>query len=64
LHRFFAKACLNVDLFDERGQRITPREWFVVPFKVIEETIELILNESIVYYEYDAVNKKINVREC
>ena len=32
LHRFFASSCLNVDLFDERGQRITPREWFVVPF--------------------------------
>lgn len=59
LHRFFAKACLNVDLWDNKGQRITPREWFVVPFEVIEEAIELILNESIVNYEYDFINKKI-----
>ncbi len=36
LHRFFARACLNVDLFDKKGQRITPREWFVVPFEVME----------------------------
>lgn len=63
LQRFFAKVCLNVDLFDERGQRITPREWFIVPFEVIEEAIHLIINESIIHYEYDAVNKRINLRQ-
>lgn len=59
LHRFFASSCLNVDLFDEKGQRITPREWFIVPFKIIEEAIQMILNESIVNYKYDSLNKKI-----
>lgn len=59
LHRFFAEACLNVDLFDNKGQRITPREWFVIPFEVIEEAIELILNETIINYSYDVDNKKI-----
>jgi len=49
-------------LFDTKGQRITPREWFVVPFDVIEEVIHLILNESIVNYEYDAVNKKVSLK--
>lgn len=53
LHRFFASACLNVDLYDERERRFSPREWFVVPFKVIEEAISLILSESIVNYRYD-----------
>jgi len=62
LHRFFAEACLNVDLFDVKGQRITPREWFVVPFDVIEEVIHLILNENIVNYKYDVVNKKVNLK--
>ena len=38
LHRFFANACLDIDLFNEKGQRLNPREWFVVPFEVIEET--------------------------
>ena len=59
LHRFFASACLDIDLFNEKGQRLNPREWFVVPFEVIEEAIQLILNENIVNYEYDAMNKKI-----
>ncbi|RHA62814.1 GIY-YIG nuclease family protein [Bacteroides intestinalis] len=59
LDRFFASACLNVDVFDSKGMRITPREWFVVPFSVIEEVIELILNESIVHYKYDLETKTI-----
>jgi hypothetical protein len=62
LHRFFANACLDIDLFNEKGQRLNPREWFVVPFKVIEETIQLILNENIVNYEYDPVTKKIKLK--
>ncbi len=57
IHRFFAQACLNIDLFDKKGQRITPREWFIVPFEIIEETIELILNENIINYEYDLINR-------
>ncbi len=53
LHRFFAEACLNVDIEIIKGKRITPREWFVVPFTEIERAIELILNEQIVHYKYD-----------
>jgi len=62
LHRFFANACLDIDLFNEKGQRLNPREWFVVPFDVIEETIELILNENIVNYEYDTETKRIKLK--
>ena len=62
LHRFFANACLDIDLFNEKGQRLNPREWFVVPFEIIEETIQLILNENIVNYQYDPVTKKIKLK--
>ena len=62
LHRFFANACLDIDLFNEKGQRLNPREWFVVPFDVIEETIQLILNENILNYEYDPLTKKIKLK--
>lgn len=62
LHRFFANACLDIDLFNEKGQRLNPREWFVVPFEVIEESIQLILNENIVNYEYDTLTKKIKLK--
>jgi len=59
LHRFFASACLDIDLFNEKGQRLNPREWFVVPFEIIEEAIELILNEDIINYKYDNDTKLI-----
>lgn len=59
LHRFFAPACLDVEFSNDKGQRINPREWFVVPFEVIEDAIQLILNGSVVNYKYDSINKKI-----
>ena len=59
LHRFFAEACLNVDIELTPGKRITPREWFVVPFEEIERAIELILHEQIVHYKYDRELEKI-----
>ena len=35
---------------------------YVVPFEVIEETIQLILNENIVNYEYDTLTKEIKLK--
>lgn len=59
LHRFFAEACLNIDIEIIQGKRITPREWFVVPFEEIERAIELILNGQIINYKYDKKTEKI-----
>jgi hypothetical protein len=60
LHRFFAEACLNVDIEIIQGKRITPREWFIVPFEEIESwQLKLILNEQIVNYKYDKWIQKI-----
>ena len=63
LHRFFAPACLNIDLYDDKGLRISPREWFVIPFEIIEEAIQLILNESIVNYIYDIESQTIKLKK-
>lgn len=62
LHRFFASACLDVDLYNDKGQRLNPREWFVVPFDVIEEAIELILGGQIVNYRFDKDSYSIVLR--
>lgn len=53
LHRFFGKVCLNVDLYDDKGKRYTPREWFIAPLEVIENAIHLILCGEIVNCSYD-----------
>jgi hypothetical protein len=59
LHKFFAEVCLNIDIEIVPGKRITPREWFVVPFEIIDQAISLILNESIINYKYDKEQQKI-----
>lgn len=53
LHNFFGKTCLNFDIFDNNGNRHTPREWFIVPLETIEEAIEFIISGEIVDYRYD-----------
>ncbi|MGY0391204.1 GIY-YIG nuclease family protein [Bizionia sp. KMM 8389] len=59
LHRFFADACLNVDVFNNKGKRITPREWFVAPRTIINKVVILILSGEIVDYKYDNIKKQL-----
>lgn len=59
LHTFFGKSCLELDIFDERGKRHTPREWFIAPIEVIEQAIELIINGKVINYKFDADNMTI-----
>lgn len=59
IHKFFGSSCLELDVFDEKGKRHTPREWFITPFEVIEQAIELIINGKVVDYKYDPENETI-----
>jgi hypothetical protein len=59
LHNFFGNSCLELDVFDEKGKRHSPREWFIAPIEVIEQAIELIINGKIVNYKFDAENMTI-----
>jgi len=59
IHNFFGNSCLEIDVFDEKGRRYTPREWFIAPIEVIEQTIELIINGKVLNYKYDAENMTI-----
>lgn len=53
IHRFFESAKLNIEIKDRFGNPVVPREWFLVPLFVIDETIEKIRDRSIVNYRYD-----------
>jgi len=59
IHRFFGHTCLEIDVFDNNGIRHTPREWFIVPLKAIEQAISLIISGEIIKYRYDKVNELI-----
>ena len=59
IHRFLGGACLNIDIYNEAGHRANPREWFVVPLSVINQTIDLIISGEIVNHRYDSLNQRI-----
>ena len=59
IHTFFAQACLELDVFDDKRKRHTPREWFEVPLHGIETAIELLINGEIVHYRYDHLQGEI-----
>lgn len=62
LHNFFGSSCLNLDVFDSKGQRHTPREWFIAPINAIEQSIKLIISGDILKYRYDSHNKVIAIK--
>jgi hypothetical protein len=55
LRRFFA----DVNIHDDKGRRITPREWFAALLAIINKVIDLILSGDIVYYKYDVENRRV-----
>lgn len=59
LHRFFEPAKLNIEIKDRLGKPITPREWFLVPFFIIDEAVEKIKDGNISDFFYDVKSGKI-----
>ena len=60
IHNFFGNSCLNVDVFDAKGNRHTPREWFIAPIDIITDAIHLLISKEIIDFKYDP-DKKIIV---
>jgi len=63
LHNFFGHSCLELDVFDAKGKRHTPREWFIAPLPIIEKVIQLIITGDIVNYDYDTNHKKLTPKQ-
>ena len=59
MNKFFLNVCLNIDIFGNDNKRYTPREWFIVPFEIIERVVELIISGDIVGYRYDEENENL-----
>lgn len=59
IHKFFKNAQLQIDIYDGNNNRITPREWFVVPYDIIERAIGQFISGEIVNYYYDFENESI-----
>ncbi|MEN9946839.1 MAG: hypothetical protein RLZZ293_1225 [Pseudomonadota bacterium] len=52
IHRFFARVCLDLELYDEDGIAYRPREWFIVPLAIINQAIELLISGEIINFYY------------
>lgn len=59
LHDFFQCARMDVQLQDRFGTAVQPREWFLVPFPMIQKAIELLISGEIEHYYYDADKAKL-----
>lgn len=59
IHKFFKNAQLQIDIYDKNKNRVTPREWFVVPYELIERAIGLFISGEITNYYYDFENERI-----
>jgi len=63
VHTFLSKARLDIEILDDNNLIYRPKEWFSVPFEIIDQTINLILNEQITHYQYDHINEVIIFRK-
>ena len=59
LHTFFGSSCLSIDVYDKKGARHIPREWFIAPLDILEQAIQMIISGVIVNYRYDGGIKEI-----
>ena len=62
VHNFLGTCCVNIDILDKNGVRRTPREWFSVPFEIVDNVIKLIISGEVLNYKYDRAKRKIVVK--
>jgi hypothetical protein len=53
IHRVFDPVQLDIEIRDRFGNPVRPREWFLVPVFVVDETVERIKDGTITQYVYD-----------
>ena len=59
LHRFFAKACVNLHVPDRFGKQVDPREWFFVTPDAVEQAICLLTEKRLHLYCYEVNEDRI-----
>jgi hypothetical protein len=53
IHHIFTPARLEIEIQDRFGNPVVPREWFLVPLKVIDEAVDRIKDGTIRDFVYD-----------
>lgn len=63
IHRVFDSAQLNVEIQDRFGNPVRPREWFLVPFFIVDEAISRIKDGTITDYVYEPTKARLSRRK-
>ena len=50
---------MDIEILDRFGNPVIPREWFLVPLGVIDETVDRIRDRSITGYIYDPAKVRL-----
>ena len=53
IHKVLKSVQMNIKVYDGDGVEHQPREWFVVPFSIVENIIQRVLDGTIVNYIYN-----------
>lgn len=64
IHRIFDPARLDIEIKDRFGNPVVPREWFLVPFAVVDEAVERIKDGTIKGYVYDPQQARLVERKA
>lgn len=59
VHKLFGHVQVKIEIAGPSGETMNPKEWFSVPFDVIDEALKLIESEQITTYVYDAKSMKL-----
>ena len=62
IHNFFGGSQLEVEIIGSDGKPYHPREWYCVPYEVINQVINLISTREIIDYYYDQNSQKLRKR--
>lgn len=62
IHRFFARACINVQIPDRFGRKVDPREWFFVSPEAVDQAMRLIATRKLHLYAYDVGEDRLILR--
>ncbi|MBB4303370.1 hypothetical protein GGD81_002413 [Rhodobium orientis] len=64
IHRIFGPARLDIEIRDRFGNPVVPREWFLVPRFVVDDTVEKIKDGTITEYAYDPSSARLVERSA
>lgn len=59
VHRLFGHVQVKIEVIDNDGKKRVPKEWFSVPYDVIDDALRLIQSGEIIDYVYDSENEKL-----